>query len=253
MKLIYLNIWGAKLYEPFIEFVKKHSSEIDVFCFQEVFSTNTDKKISNGIRTNIFQELERVLSEYQGYFASTQDNVDIRGPVDFANSFGLAIFIKKSIKVEECDDVFVHGRRNGQTIGAQTMGRNLQYITFNSNNKKYTIANFHGIWTGQGKGDTDERIKQSESIKKFLDGIENDTVLGGDFNLLPNTQSLEIVREGRRDLIEKYNITSTRSGYYDRSEKMADYVFASPGIKINDFKVLPDEVSDHLALYLDFE
>jgi len=33
----------------------------------------------------------------------------------------------------------------------------------------------------------------------------------------------------------------------------ADYAFASKNIKINQFQVLPDEVSDHLALLLDFE
>ena len=35
--------------------------------------------------------------------------------------------------------------------------------------------------------------------------------------------------------------------------KFADYTFVIPEIKVNEFKMLPDEVSDHLAMYLDFE
>ncbi|HEU0081016.1 MAG TPA: hypothetical protein VFQ72_03260 [Candidatus Paceibacterota bacterium] len=31
------------------------------------------------------------------------------------------------------------------------------------------------------------------------------------------------------------------------------YVFVSPGIKVKEFKVLPDVVSDHAPLFLDFE
>ena len=31
----------------------------------------------------------------------------------------------------------------------------------------------------------------------------------------------------------------------------ADYIFVSKDIKVKDFKVLPDEVSDHLALSIE--
>lgn len=56
-----------------------------------------------------------------------------------------------------------------------------------------------------------------------------------------------------KNLIKDFGITSTRSSYYKKPVRFADYTFVSEGIKINDFKVLPDEVSDHLAMYLDFE
>jgi endonuclease/exonuclease/phosphatase family metal-dependent hydrolase len=57
-----------------------------------------------------------------------------------------------------------------------------------------------------------------------------------------------------RNLIREYGITSTRSSLYATSPVMyADYALTTPGVKVNEFKVLPDEVSDHLALLLDFE
>ena len=54
-----------------------------------------------------------------------------------------------------------------------------------------------------------------------------------------------------KNLIKEYNIQSTRTSLYEKSEKFADYVFVSPEIVVKDFKLLPDEVSDHLALFLE--
>ena len=55
-----------------------------------------------------------------------------------------------------------------------------------------------------------------------------------------------------RNLIAEFGITSTRSSLYTKPLRFADYMFVSNGIEVKDFKVLPDEVSDHLALYLEF-
>jgi len=58
-----------------------------------------------------------------------------------------------------------------------------------------------------------------------------------------------------RNLIKDYDITSTRSKLYTKHKKpvlFADYIFTSPEIEVRDFKVLPDVVSDHLPLLLDY-
>ena len=55
-----------------------------------------------------------------------------------------------------------------------------------------------------------------------------------------------------RNLITEFKVTSTRTSLYDKQEPYADYIFVSPNIEVNQFRVLPDEVSDHAALYLDF-
>ena len=74
----------------------------------------------------------------------------------------------------------------------------------------------------------------------------------GDFNLLPNTQSLAILEEGMRNLIKEFGITSTRSELYTKSEKYADYILTSPDIAVHDFKVFSDTISDHLPLMVEF-
>lgn len=98
-----------------------------------------------------------------------------------------------------------------------------------------------------------DRLEQSKKVTAFLRNISSSKILMGDFNLLPNTQSIKILEKNMDNLIKKYHITGTRSSLYEKPEKYADYIFVSPEIKVVDFKVLPDIVSDHLALYLTIE
>ncbi len=113
------------------------------------------------------------------------------------------------------------------------------------------ICNFHGLWNGKGKSDTEDRLKQSEKILEFIGGTDDSVILAGDFNLSPDTESLAMLEKDMRNLIKEYGITSTRTSYYEKENKFADYVLVSPGIAVKDFRVLPDEVSDHAALYLE--
>jgi endonuclease/exonuclease/phosphatase family metal-dependent hydrolase len=103
-----------------------------------------------------------------------------------------------------------------------------------------------------GKTDSEDRLNQSKNILNFLQSLNSEVVLAGDFNLLPETKSIKILEDyNLTNLIKKYDIKSTRTSFYDKNDKYADYIFLSQGVKENVFKVLPDEVSDHAAMYLD--
>jgi endonuclease/exonuclease/phosphatase family metal-dependent hydrolase len=116
------------------------------------------------------------------------------------------------------------------------------------------MINFHGIWNGKGKGDSDDRIMQSKNIIDFTKSLNHDFVLVGDFNLLPDTESIKLFEDtGLKNLIKEYGITSTRTSFYTKPIPYADYAFVTKGIKIKEFKVLPEEVSDHAALCLEIE
>jgi endonuclease/exonuclease/phosphatase family metal-dependent hydrolase len=128
----------------------------------------------------------------------------------------------------------------------------MQWVECESNNQTYSILNVHGLWNGRGKSDTPDRIAQSMRIRHFMDTINTPKILCGDFNLRPNTQSMHIIEEGMTNLITANKVRSTRTSYYKKSEKFADYILTSPEIKINQFEVMSEEVSDHAALYLDF-
>lgn len=250
MKLLSLNIWGGQVHQSLIEFIKEQSKEIDVFCFQEVINGKRGEgstvllNAPNAV-IDIYSQIQEILPQFQGYFYSAQ------------GKDGIAIFIKKNIVVKKEGDFFVYRFKNSMEEGkANTLGRNLCYLQFLDNGKEYTIANLHGIWDPRGKGDTPERLDQSRKIMDFLNSQSDAKIFCGDLNLLPDTQSIAIIEKDMINLVKDFKITSTRTKLYDKflnnNDQFADYIFVSKDVKVLNFKVLTNEVSDHLPLFLEF-
>ena len=250
VKLISLNIWGGNIHGPLLEFITKHK-DTDIFCFQEILngtdSSTTKKIIQNAPNATgtIYSQIQGILPMHSGYFAPAQDQS------------GLGIFIKKGINVKNHGDIFVFRKKDAmENNDPATVGKNLQYLEFAKDQKPVIIVNFHGLWIRKGKEDSNDRISQSEKIKAFLDSKLGAKILVGDFNLKPNTKSLAILESKMRNLVKEYKVASTRSSkfydWYKFGDTFADYILVSNDLEILDFKVLQDQVSDHLPLYLEF-
>lgn len=242
MKLITLNAWGGHVEEPLLKFVFDYA-DVDIFCFQELYH-NAENKISTEdkkVNLNLFAELQRLLPEHKSFFR----------PV-VAGCFGVGIFIKNTLEVIAEGEVIIHHNKNYPGLGP-THSRNLQWIKFRTDSQICHVLNVHGLWNGMGKTDTPERIAQSHKIKEFVDTIKTPKILCGDFNLRPDTQSTKIIEHGMHNLVQIHGIDSTRTSYYTKEEKFADYIFTSNDIKVNSFAVLTNEVSDHAPLLLDFD
>lgn len=244
-----------------MEFIESEKETADVFCFQEMYDTSSDVKNNiNGTRANLFFEIQQRLPEFIGYMATTfnaydLETVDGLGKVDYDLKYGLASFVKNTIKVEDQGQVMVH-RGIGQTDPEEIAyhPRNLQYLDVIIDDRKLRVCNFHGLWSFKyGKKDFPDRINQSNRIKEFLDKTVDPKILVGDFNLEPDTRSLAILEENMVDLIKTYGITTTRSSYCDKPVKFADYALVSPDIEIVDFQVPNVLASDHLPLILEIK
>jgi endonuclease/exonuclease/phosphatase family metal-dependent hydrolase len=242
MRLISLNIWGGHVRNPLLEFVASQQ-KVDIFCFQEVYK-DAKHKISDDDRVvslDIFSELHALLPEHQGFFK----------PV-VGHSYGIGMFVKKGIEVLEEGSLVIHENPNYRGKGP-THSRNLQWAKCRIGDREHFIVNVHGLWNGKGKTDCPERIQQSQRIRTFLDSILPTKIVCGDFNLRPDTQSVKIIEQGMKNLIQDYNIASTRTSLYEKAEKFADYIFTSLDLNIHAFEVLKDEVSDHAPLFLEFD
>lgn len=241
MRLITLNIWGGHVREPLHQFIASQQN-VDIFCFQEVYH-NAKEKISTEDRIvslNIFSELQALLPNHTGYFRPIVDDI-----------YGMSIFINNRIEVLGEGDYLIHHNPNYSGRGP-THSRILQWIKCRIGEELYAIINVHGLWNGKGKTDTEERIAQSNKIKEFMLAMEGRKILCGDFNLKPDTQSLKMLANDMNNLVDAYKVTSTRTSFYPKEEKFADYIFTSKDIAVNKFEVLQDEVSDHAPLLLDF-
>ncbi|HOU75525.1 MAG TPA: hypothetical protein PK957_00160 [Candidatus Dojkabacteria bacterium] len=105
------------------------------------------------------------------------------------------------------------------------------------------------------KGD-DRTIKEFQFVVETALKKDIPTIITGDFNLSPETESIQIINEHFFNLIDKYKIKTTRPVFKDNIEKrnnVVDYIFVNSGIKVNDFGAIQTNISDHLPLFLDFE
>ena len=127
-------------------------------------------------------------------------------------------------------------------------------LVLDINGKKLQIINVHGIWSKDKLGDK-RTIAQSEEILSHV-RYDIPSIIVGDFNLLPNTESIQKINKKMINLIEKYEIKSTRPIFddgLDKGDLVCDYIFVNNKVKINSFKVLNNNVSDHFPLILDFD
>ncbi len=250
MKLISLNVWGGFAgREKLLDFFTSHN-DVDIFCLQEVWNGGHEMigrkaggRPLSGIAHWLLADIGAALPDHVVYFRP-----------QFKDYYGLTMFVKKDILISEEGERFVYKQRgyfSEEDIGDHS--RNIQYASFASTAGARTIAHVHGLWNGKGKTDSEDRLLQSENIVHFLGSLKNPHIFCGDLNLLPETESLKkIEAAGMRNLIAEFGITSTRSSLYSKPLRFADYMFVSDGIEVRDFKVLADEVSDHLPLYLEF-
>jgi endonuclease/exonuclease/phosphatase family metal-dependent hydrolase len=242
MKLICLNTAGGFVRNGLHDFITRQAADTDIFCFQEIFD-NAHVTTLGDIDQNLYITITKLLPGHKGYYAPSQDNDE-----------GIAIFVKSHIKLNEVGDVFVHRYLNAmEDENRKTLGRNMQYIQFTENDQEYTVINFHGLWNGEGKTDTHDRLNQSRKIKEFVKTrAKGKVILVGDFNLEPNTEGLAILEKDTCNLITKNGITSTRSHYHKWPNRFADYALVSNDVHVIRFEVLQDQVSDHLPLLLEF-
>lgn len=244
MKLISLNTWGGMLKDELRNFMLEQAADTDIFCLQEIFHNAVNaRNVLGDIDINLYDTLTKLLSGYKGFYAPSQ-----------VDDEGLAFFVKPHINIEEVGDVFVHRYLNAmEGEDGKTIGRNIQFLKFNNDGQDYTVINFHGLWNGGGKTDSPDRLEQSRKIREFIDTRTiGKVILIGDFNLEPNTESVNILEKGMRNLITEYGVTSTRSHHYAKPVKFADYAIVSNELNVERFEVLQDPVSDHLPLLLEF-
>lgn len=238
MRIIFFNIWHGSIWKELKEFIKKQSDKTDIFCFLEV---NPDLQ----------NELQRILTDFSPIYKKGIKVNYLNGIIE-----GRAIFVKKELKIEEQGTLSLY-----RTTPIDAGG--LVYVKLKIDKENLLVCAVHGKARPGTKIDTPIRIKQSEKILDFCTKYSCPKIIGGDFNLNPDTKSIKMFEEsGYRNLIKESNIKSTRNNVsWSNFSKdpdfvkqyFADYVFVSPEVKVESFEVPYNEVSDHLPLILDFE
>ncbi|MBI3589256.1 MAG: hypothetical protein HY093_02480 [Candidatus Liptonbacteria bacterium] len=257
MKLISLNTAGGQFLEPLLEFIKKRRSEIDTFCFQEIFFGSKSELGPHGARVNLHEEIASILSDFTPYIHQAPLGFIFFGEMVDSIPIGQATFVKNNLKVISSGGFLTHSENANQL---KVSNGNFLYTAIEIKENKLLIGNLHGlVLPNSGKNDNPLRDHQTRKILDFFEskGGFNKKVLIGDFNVQPETHSIAQFGQNLRNLIQENGIKTTRNHNYKDMEKykdyIADYCFVSKDLEVKDFRVLPEIVSDHLPLYLEFD
>ncbi len=229
MNAIFLNTWHNRCKDELAAFITQKAPSTDIFCFHEADSVSR-------------RQFRQVLRQFTEYAADKQTGD--RGP------FNLATYVKQPLAAECVYTLLDDAPDSGFVL----------VVLLRVGSSMVTIANVHGIaFLVDDKLDTEGRLEQSKMIIEKLRGSAGPIVIGGDFNLLPETSSIRLfAQDGFQDLIAAYNIRATRNRlawdrHKDNIQRYADYVFVGSDTIVRNFSVPELEISDHLPLVVAFD
>jgi endonuclease/exonuclease/phosphatase family metal-dependent hydrolase len=249
MRIITLNTWAGREKNAFLDFLK--NNEADIFCFQEVFRGSDEKTqpllaAFKGADVNLYKNIAASLPGHSGLFTPL-----------IGESYGLAMFVKNNVSITESGHVLLHenDQYTPESAHISDHTRRLQWVKIKDGDREVCVFNVHGYWTREGV-DTKHSLIQSDKIKHFLSLSSAPKILCGDFNLMPQTKSIRMFSENPAPLANLpliHNIEHSRTDLCNFPKKfLVDYIFTSPDIAAKRFAVLPDVVSDHAPLLMEF-
>ncbi len=253
--------------EKLAQFLKKINP--DIICLQEVTRKVDEIAFDQFITKGIIDEATSHLP--YSFFAPNWSMKDFRqtnfhGKEVFEHDFGGFIecgnYIKSKFKIIEGMSVFVQHHfaylnDSGwleKHPGEEPRMVQIADVKINST-QKIRLINYHGIWTRNKQGT--KRTKEAcEQIVKLAGEVSHPSIICGDFNLFPDTDSIKILKNNFVSLVDEYNITHTRPKSNELSgerRNVVDYIFTSREIKTKKFEIIDSDVSDHLPLLLEFD
>ena len=237
----------------------------DILCLQEVTrrvdkSADADLISKDGIDASLPDLADSFYSPT--WILSKFEKRNFHGQELFSRDFGgkleFGTYIKSKFEISKAQNIFV---LNHFTYSTDTSNwpeedyRAVQVSDLNVKGSKLRVLNYHGIWT-QDKLGTDRTKRACEIIRDLALEVNYPTIICGDFNLFPDTDSMNVLNKHFVNLGDIYNIKTTRpesNELSNQSRNVVDYIFVSKDIKVKSFEVQNTNVSDHLPLILEFE
>lgn len=265
MKIMCLNGWGGKLHDVLLPYVETASPEI--LCLQEVIHSPASEKdwltYRDGDHTlpqraNFFHDVSSVLPNHVAVFCPAAQGVLWDEDRSFPSQWGLATFVHRSLPIVGQVQGFVHKGFSPVGYGEHPRSRNAHGVrVFDYEaNRPVSVTHMHGLRDLNGKMDTPERAAQAQKLldlSRQLSEPDDLTVICGDFNVEPDSQTLSILTQaGMSELVTGRGFDGTRSSHYKKPGRYADYMLINREDAVKGFDVIHHpEVSDHCPMVLE--
>ena len=254
LSVLQLNINADNFWDKLIAFLRTH--QFDVLMLQEVTGKDT---FSGNIHSkrDCFKELQKILSAtHQGELAVVE-----RYTSSESSYVGQAIFYKRSFSLIEKTIFPLYQRDTPFPSDAKSFedeSRALLHVTLGTDDKRISFLNVHGAWAKTATEHPHQKV-QGERLLSYLKNVHQPFIFTGDLNLDPEQPTIKKISQLARNLTEEYAVTNTLNPRTHRARDVfpkgiaVDYIFTSPDIKVKNFKVLEDDLSDHLGLVAEVE
>lgn len=234
LKLVNLNIEGDKHLSQVSDFLKNENP--DIVCLQEILSKDV--------------EYFKNLMQMDGTFAPTTA-IKRENKLQITPGTEWGIMVLTNLKPVTYSTYYYAGSKDAlpefKDDYHNSDCRALIIMSYETEGKKYQVANTHFTWS-QGGTTSD---MQRQHFKKLLDIISpfDNFILCGDFNAPRGLEIWDELAKRYRDNIPQ-NITTTIDQNLHRAQGIqlvVDGIFSSPSFKVEDVQV-KDGLSDHMAI-----
>jgi endonuclease/exonuclease/phosphatase family metal-dependent hydrolase len=263
VRIVTLNTWGGAMFDALASWLPTCGA--DVVCLQEVtrtaglrgWTTFADGERTLPQRADLFADVTELLSGYRGYFLASDAGpvIDDEGH-RWRQQFGVATFVHGRLSVVETASAFIHGsftEHSDWPAEARPRAAHGVRVVDRASDATFTMVNLHGLRDAAGKGDTPARREQAGRVAELVASlrVEGDEVaVGGDLNLLPDSETFDVLAEvGLTDLVGE---ADTRTSRYPKPARHASYLLVSTPDLVRRLEIVTaPEVSDHRPLLVD--
>ncbi|CAN5676480.1 hypothetical protein BH23PAT1_BH23PAT1_1480 [soil metagenome] len=242
MKVLQLNIWAGRLQRDIPKLIKEEKP--DIICLQEAISFERDD-------AGMFYTIENMQQCHDLPYVSM-------APVfSFKLMNGIARFgncILSCLPIQKSESVFTYMSHKEDFDFNEDSGnaRNFIHAETIIGGTTYHVITHHGYHVPEHKNGNEETLRQMRQMREYIDSLDGPIILTGDFNLAPHSESLEIINQRLHNHSISGKLKTTRNQFTHKTE-VCDYIFTNEKVKVKRFYASDALVSDHKALFLEFE
>lgn len=212
-------------YKAYAEVLKKHGA--DIICLNEVYGA-----FYGGKHEHQVDLIASLIGYEHGYFAEA---IKVRGKYPYGNGMlSKHGFCGITVPVPDPSEAEL----NGEPQESRCVLR----ADLELKGKRLTVLNCHfGL-------NIAERKNAAKTVCSIADTISNPVILTGDFNTSPDSEILNPIRARFNDTEDLFTCENRYTFPSEKPCKKIDYIFYRGDIAAVSAEVLPDVISDHLAV-----
>ena len=242
MKLIQLNTWSCKLPTEITKLLQDEKP--DIACFQEIVTAVDGGKILDTI--------DNVLKDYPFEYNFNTPLVEFNFMQRQASRGNL---IASNLTVFDTNEIWTHGGffKNFDYInsGGYNVARNIAHAEISTQEGNVHVLTLHGYHVKEHKNGNEETMHACRELVAYANELDGPVIITGDFNLSPDSESIQLVNKSFRNLSIEGGLLTTRNHLTTKKE-VCDYIFVNDKVRVDNFFMSEVVASDHNALVLEF-